>query len=74
MKPTIRFNVVGFIDRRTPALHARHDELVEQEWRRRVANHPIERRRLERERILGTQDVLDIPVLQPVAILRRQAS
>jgi len=47
----ILFNVKSYLDRRSEQLHARHDALVEQEWRRRVAHNPKERRRLDRERL-----------------------
>lgn len=48
MKHLITWNIVGFIDRRTVSLHAKHDILIEREWRRRVAENPIERTRLSR--------------------------
>jgi hypothetical protein len=69
----IRFNVRHYIDRRTPALYEQHDAVIEKRWRDRVAKNPKEKARLERERILGTQKVLDLPVVHPVSILRRQA-
>jgi hypothetical protein len=49
----IRFNCVGYIDRRSLSLTQHHDELMEQEWRRRVALNPKERARLARERPTG---------------------
>lgn len=49
----IKFNCVGYIDRRSADLCQRHDELVEQEWRRRVAQNPKERARLARQTASG---------------------
>lgn len=39
---SIRFNIKGYIDRRTADLHARYDAICEQRWRWRVARNPKE--------------------------------
>lgn len=67
----IRFNVKGFLDRRTEPLWARNDELFEKEWRRRVARNPKEMRRLDRE-ARATAQTFGPPA--KIALLRRQAS
>lgn len=46
----IRFNVRGYLDRRSLDLQMRADELLEKRWREAVARNPKERARLERER------------------------
>lgn len=49
----IRFNCKHYIDRRSVSLCLAHDELVEREWRRRVALNPKERARLARQTATG---------------------
>ena len=46
MSSAIRFNCVGYIDRRSEDLHARYDEIERRRWERRVARNHKERDRL----------------------------
>lgn len=45
----IRFNVRGYIDRRSGDTQRAADALLEAEWQRRVRENPTERARLARE-------------------------
>lgn len=51
---TIRFRIVGFVDRRSHnqviAERRRHDTVIERRWREKVAANPKEQRRLTAER------------------------
>ena len=44
----IRFNVKGYMDRRTTSLLARHDVVLERIWRARVERNSIARRAIEK--------------------------